>query len=429
MTALFKKIVVSIITFEASLLLRRKQPMVIAITGSVGKTSMKDAVYAVIKNNYSARKSEKSFNSEIGIPLTVLGLPNAWRSPLGWIKNILDGAWIALFSGNYPQVLVIEAGVDRPDDMKHLTSWLTPSIVVITCLPDVPVHVEYFSSPEQVAEEKLLLSAALKPDGVLVYNHDDIRLQEYVKGVRHKAIGYSRLLPTHVTAKADTVVYHDDVPVAFSCAVTYLNETETVRITGVVGDHMSYTVAGAIAVGIQCGVALKDAVRNISDYQVPPGRMRIIPGIKGTTIIDDSYNSSPTAVEAALTALREMKYAKRKIAVLGDMLELGKYSPREHERIGELVGNCANVLVTVGIRSQKTAEAALSHGMSEKNIMQYEDAGKAGRELQNFIKPGDVLLVKGSQGIRAERIVEELMADPTQAPRLLVRQDDAWQAR
>lgn len=429
MNAFAKRIVIAVITYEATILLRRMKPKIIAVTGSVGKTSMKDAIYGVVKNHFSARKSEKSFNSEIGIPLTILGLPNAWNSPLGWIKNILDGAFIALFTRNYPQLLVIEAGVDRPNDMKHLTKWLTPDIAVITRLPDVPVHVEYFTSPEQVAEEKLILASALRPDGTLIYNHDDIRLQEYVRGVRHNAVGYGRVIPTHVTAGADTVIYDNGLPVGFSCTVTYLEETETVRIMGVIGDPMSYTISGAIAVGLQCGLTLKETAQGIADYQVPPGRMRLIPGIKGTFIIDDTYNSSPTAVEAALTSLRELKHVKRKIAVLGDMLELGKFSPREHERVGEMVPSCADILVTIGIRSQKTAEAALNAGMHEKNILQFEDATKAGRELQNLIKPGDVLLVKGSQGVRAERVVEELMADPTTAASLLVRQDEAWQER
>ena len=192
----FKHLVVTIITLEAKYLLRRKRPKIIAVTGSVGKTTMKDAIYAVVKNHYSARKSEKSFNSEIGIPLTILGLPNAWSSPLGWFKNIFDGAWIALFSGQYPQLLVIEAGVDRPGDMKRLTEWMRPDIVVITRLPDVPVHVEFFSSPEEVVKEKLLLAGALQSDGVLIYNHDDTRLQEYVKDVRQQAVGYSRILPS-----------------------------------------------------------------------------------------------------------------------------------------------------------------------------------------------------------------------------------------
>ena len=173
MKSFFKSIVVSILTFEAHLLLRLAKPKIIAVTGSVGKTSTKDAVYHAIKNTTSARKSEKSYNSDIGVPLSILGLDNAWQNPILWIKNIGNGLLHALFPFHYPKVLVLEMGVDRPGDMKRLTSWIKPDIVVLTRLPDVPVHVEYFSSPEEVVAEKLILVDALATDGVLVYNNDD----------------------------------------------------------------------------------------------------------------------------------------------------------------------------------------------------------------------------------------------------------------
>jgi UDP-N-acetylmuramoyl-tripeptide--D-alanyl-D-alanine ligase len=157
--------------------------------------------------------------------------------------------------------------------------------------------------------------------------------------------------------------------------------------------------------------------------------MRVIPGIKATCILDDTYNSSPTAVEGALQTLKELRGFNRKIAVLGDMLELGQFSTREHERIGEVAAGAVDMLITIGVRSRKTAEGALEHGLSEKQIFQYEDSAAAGKELQQLIKPGDVILVKGSQGVRAERVVEEIMAEPERAGELLVRQDAAWKRR
>ena len=150
MRSIFKSLIVNILTFEAKLLLRRAKPKIIAVTGNVGKTSTKDAIYEVLRNHVHARKSEKSFNSELGVPLSVLGLDNAWSNPLLWIKNLVDGLILALFPANYPKFLVLEMGVDRPGDMKALTDWITPDVVVITRLPEVPVHVEYcllYTSP------------------------------------------------------------------------------------------------------------------------------------------------------------------------------------------------------------------------------------------------------------------------------------------
>lgn len=429
MKHLFKKIVVAVITFEAKMMLRRAKPTIIAITGSVGKTSTKDAIYQVLKGHVSARKSEKSFNSDVGVPLSILGLPNGWDNPFLWLKNFFDGAVIAFFGRQYPKVLILEMGVDRPGDMAQLANWVKPDIVVITRLPDVPVHVEFFASPEAVVAEKLELLKALKPEGVFIYNHDDTKLQSVVTDVRQQAIGYSRYVPSHFMIKGDSIMYRDGVPVGMRSMLTHMDDAVPLQLEGVLGVANAYAAAAAAAVAAQFDVPLADVASALQEFAPPPGRMRIIPGIKGTTLIDDTYNSSPIAAEAALETLREVTGAKRKIAVLGDMLELGQYSSREHEKIGEQVAKSADLLITIGIRSRKTAEAALAHGMSDKVVWQYDDTARAGRELQNLIQPGDVLLIKASQGIRAEQIIEELMADPDSAPQLLVRQSTAWQHR
>jgi len=177
MKASFRLIVTVILIAEASLLLRRHKPRIIAVSGSVGKTTTKDAIFAAIKNNVYARKSDKSFNSEIGVPLTVLGLPNAWNNPFFWFRNLVEGFFLACFSRSYPEVLILETGIDRPGDMEKLAHWLKPDIVVLTRLPEVPVHVEYFPSPTAVIDEKMKIVQALQPDGVFIYNSDDILIE------------------------------------------------------------------------------------------------------------------------------------------------------------------------------------------------------------------------------------------------------------
>jgi len=425
----FKKIVVYILTQEAKILLRRHRPTIIAVTGSVGKTSMKDAIYSILKKYHNVRKSEKSFNSEIGIPLTVLGLPNAWNNPFLWLKNIVDGFLTAVLSKDYPSYIILETGIDRPGDMKKLVGWLKPNIVVLTRFPDIPVHVEYFKMPQDVIDEKMLLVEALKTDGIVVYNHDDPIIQAQLSSIRHKTIGFSRYLPSQYVASKDEVYYHDDVPKGLRFSIDHLGNEYKINIEGVLGIQSVYTFTGAIATATQCGISMPEAVLALKGHVSPPGRMKIIKGIKGTVIIDDTYNSSPIAVEQALVTLKEVRQAKRRIAILGDMLELGRFSAREHERVGELVVKCADTLFTVGIRSHRTASSALAHGLNEENIFQYEDAARAGRELQNYIQPGDVILIKASQGIRAEKIVQEIMEKPDKADELLVRQEKAWSNR
>jgi UDP-N-acetylmuramyl pentapeptide synthase len=429
MKTLCKSIVVRILSWQAAWLLRRTKPTIIAITGSVGKTSTKDAIYTILKQHTHARKSEKSFNSELGVPLTVLGLKNAWNNPFGWLKNIIDGFFMIAYPGNYPDVLVLEMGVDRPGDMARLTEWITPDVVVLTRLPDVPVHVEYFDSPAAVTAEKMQLVTALPLNGTLIYNHDDEQIRRVVPDLPQTAIGFSRYSLSQFTASADQVVYRDGVAVGLEFKLTHLNSTHALVVNGSLGVQHAYNYAAAVAVANQFSISIADAVHALAEHQPPPGRMRIIPGLKHTLIIDDTYNSSPTAAERALLSLKELKGGSRKIAVLGDMLELGQYSTAEHEKIGALAAECCHELMTVGVRARKIASGALAHGMSEKHIRQYDSIDRASSELQTMLKRDDIVLVKASQSIRGEKLVYEIMAEPQDAPTLLVRQDPAWQRR
>ncbi len=428
MKELFKKIIVTILTLEAKALLRRTRPQIVAVTGSVGKTSIKDAIYEVLKGKYHVRKSEKSFNSEIGVPLSVLGLPNAWSSPLHWLKNIIDGAILVVHPGNYPKILVLEMGVDRPGDMDKLTSWIHPDVVVLTRLPDVPVHVEFFSSPEAVVREKEKLVKALTPEGVLVFNQDDEKVVNVAGEIFQKSIGYSRYARAPFMASADKILYKDGRATGFEFVLSHLEQSVTIQVRESLGVQHAYNYAAAAAVGSIFNISLDTAAASLASYIPPQGRMRLIPGIKETLIIDDTYNSSPIASEQSLKSLGELKGVKRRFAILGDMMELGQFSIREHERIGRLIPHDADVLVTIGVRARGFSKGALEAGMNPKNIFEYDDPVTAGKELQTFIKPGDVLLVKGSQSIRAERFVEELMAESERAEDLLVRQGEMWKS-
>lgn len=426
MKEILKKIVVSILIWESRLLLKRTNPKIVAVTGSVGKTSTKDAIYTVLKDHHHTRRSEKGFNTEIGVPLTILGLRNAWSNPLRWLKNIIDGLLSIVHPGDYPEILVLEMGVDHPGDMKRLAALVKPDVVVITRLPDVPVHVEFFDSPDAVIEEKLELLKALKPDGVFVYNHDDEKVRRAAQEIRQQAIGYSRYSESHFTASGDVVVYDAGVPVGMEFDLRHLDIEAKMRVTGSLGVQHAYNFAAAAAVGNEFGVALPEAMDALTDHLPPPGRMRLLRGIKDTLILDDSYNSSPTAMERSLQTLKELKTGKRKIAVLGDMLELGQYSVRAHEDVGEQVVSSADVLITVGVRARKIAEGALEHGMNEKYIYQYDTVERARRDVLTMLEKGDVVLVKASQSIRLELLVGDIMLDTDRKEELLVRQDPVW---
>lgn len=429
MKSFLKTCVVAIITYEAKLLLRRAKPTIIGVTGNVGKTTTKDAIYAVLKQHMHTRKSEKSFNSDIGVPLSVLGLQNGWNSPVKWLRNILDGGLAVLAAKHYPKVLVLEMGVDRPGDMKKLGAWVKPDIVVLTRFPDVPVHVEYFGSPEAVIAEKMELVKALRPEGKVIYNHDDERITKALEEVRQEAIGYGRYAPTDVMAKDDEVHYQYGQPTGIKFLLESRGESALVHLPGVLGVPQLYTASAAAAVGLEFGVSLESAAEAMSGVQQSRGRLRLLPGKNDTVLIDDTYNASPLATEHALITLKELASDGKKVAVIGDMLELGKYSTDAHRSVGAAVPEAADVLVTIGVRAREVAQAALEQGMSEKFIYQYDTAERAASEIESVVKAGDLVLIKGSQGVRAEKVTKALLRDQAKASEYLVRQEKVWQER
>jgi UDP-N-acetylmuramoyl-tripeptide--D-alanyl-D-alanine ligase len=427
MKHLLKRVVERILYLEARILLARKKPKIIGVTGNVGKTSAKDAIYTVISHHVRARKSEKSFNSDIGVPLTILGLPNAWGSLLGWCITLVEGLFIAVFSREYPQWLVIEMGVDRPGDMKRLAELVKPDIVVLTRFPDVPVHIEYFKTPEAVIKEKMELVYALSGEGVVIYNNDDANIRTALEGIPQQCIGFGSHLPAPYTASKGQITYDENMaPSGYTYTITHGAERVEVKIVGSLGLHNAYTSGAAFAVAGALGMSLTDAAEACKTHTTPRGRMRLIPGASGATLIDDTYNASPLAMTEGIHALHEIDHAKRRIAVLGDMLELGRYSVKEHEKIGRLVVGKVDALMTVGVRAKSIAEMARESGMKDTRILEANDAETAASGLRDLIKAGDVVYIKGSQGMRMEKIVKALMREPKQASELLVRQDEMW---
>ena len=437
-----KKIVVALLTLESRLILRTYKPFIVAVTGSVGKTSTKDAIFAVLKspmvcsdqNMCYVRKSEKSLNSEIGLPLSIIGAPNSWHSISGWSKTLIHGLRLILMKNEYPDCLVLEVGADHPGDIKKVAPWLRPNITVITRISRTPVHVEFFSSPQQVFEEKISLALAVPNGGTVVLFGDDEKtlsvkkvLNESAKKQR-KVITYGISEGVDVRGTRKKIIYEDQegYPVGVSFVAEFQGVEIPVKILGGLGTPYMYTLLAAVAVGQARGMTAELIGRALNEYEVPPGRMNVLMGINGSTLIDDTYNSSPDAVASALETMAEITTSGTKIAVLGDMMELGQYASDEHRTAGKQVATVAGRLVTVGQRSRLTADEALKSGMSSDKISSFDTAEEAAAFLAPLVARGDIVLIKGSQSVRMEKITKALLQEPDRAGELLVRQEREW---
>jgi UDP-N-acetylmuramoyl-tripeptide--D-alanyl-D-alanine ligase len=421
-----KRITLIAITWEAKAVLARHKPYIIGVTGNLGKTSTKDAIYTVMKDHLHVRRSEKSMNSEFGVPLTILGEKSGWNNPFKWALIITRGFFVP-FAKEYPTHLVLEIGADRPGDIKSITSWIKPDITVVTQFGQVPVHIEFFENRDAVIEEKGYLVSALKESGLFIYNKDDHDAEKLLPktSAQKMSIGIHELADVRAT---DVRLYGHPIT-GTEAEIFTRDEKVHLVLPEVVGKSPVYCALPALAVATHLNIPLSVACASLRDGTKPKGRMRLLQGMNESVIIDDSYNASPKATEHGLKTLSEIATSGRKIAVLGDMMELGDHTHDEHYKIGKIAAKSCHKLFTVGIRSRVTAEGALDEKMLDENIMECDTSIDAGKDLVQIIQPGDVIYVKGSQSMRMERAIEMILAKTHNPRAVLVRQENEWLKR
>ncbi len=402
-----KTLLKHLIKFLAAATIRKYSPGVIGITGSVGKTSTKDAIYAVLRSARRVRATPGNYNNEFGVALTVLGDWNESGGFFFWTKVMLVACLRLLFRVNYPEVLIIEYAADRPGDIKYLLDIVRPQISVVSAIGEIPVHLEFYSSPEAVAREKSKLIECLPATGFALLNTDDA----VINGIRERTRAH--LITYGFESEADLRIANfetrieNQLPVGISFKLQYAGSFVPVRLDGCFGRGAAYAAAAAAGVGIVFGLHLVQISDALLSYRSPEHRMRLLSGIKGTRIIDDAYNASPLSVLEAIRTVKELP-AKRRVAILGDMLELGKYSLEAHEAVGRAAAKAFDFLITVGPRAKFIAESAAATRYPAKSVLTFDTAREAAKIAPAHLRRGDLVLIKASRGIHLEEVVEAL---------------------
>lgn len=446
------QILQKILTVLAKAYLARYRPQIIAVTGNVGKTSTKEAIAAVLGSVKTVRTSGGNLNNELGVPLTILG---------NWSERYYDqggtfGFWSAVLwhallglvrQTDYPAILILEYGADRPGDIAYLSKNFKPHIAVVTAIGEMPVHVEYFTSPEALAREKVKLVEALNASDFAVLNFDDqtvLDMREKTKAAV-TTFGFGERAEVRLS-NFDFRIGPNNEPLGVNFKLNYNDSFVPVKIDGSLGRSQAWATGAAAAVGLIFGLNLVKISEAFSAYSGPAGRLKILKGVKKTFIIDDTYNAAPASMHLALETLKDLPRGEqrelergdterlnaraisapgRKISVLGDMLELGKYAIAAHQEAGNFAGTFVDVLITVGPKAKFIAQAA-GNQMASDRIFSFDTSLEAAPKIQELLKEGDLILVKGSQGIRMERVVEEIIAEPEKKKELLVRQSKKW---
>jgi len=419
MKTFFRFIIGRLLAFKAKHFLRNHHVQVIAITGSIGKTSTKEAIYTVLKKKFNVHSSGKSFNTEFGLSLAILQeSESGFSSPVAWIK-ILNRVF---FEKKKPyQKIVLEMGADKPGDIKRLINIAPPKIAVITNVNLVHLAEGQFKNIDSITKEKGTLIRHLPKEAVAVLNYDDKRVRQMSTNAFKLTYGVDT---SAMLVVKDIKMTSKDI----KFFVTYENHSEKF-VVPVIGGFQIYVLLPAIAVGLQMGMKLYEIREALSEFSLPPGRMNPIKGINGSKIIDGSYNASPTVMESSLNILADLK-AERKIAVLGTMNELGNITHEAHVKIGVKAAKVADLLIFVGKEALTYKKGAISVGMKEDKIYTFFASDEAGEWLKNELSTGDLVLVKGSQNnVRMEKLVKLIMNDPKKAYNLLCRQGLLWEKK
>lgn len=414
-------------------LLRRHKPKIVAITGSVGKTTTKDMTWELLKKYFNVRRSIKNYNNEIGVPLTIIGAESGGNSILKWILVFFK--WIsAMLSGKYPEILILEMGADKPGDIKYLMSFVAIDVGVVTNIGIS--HLENFKTKKAVAIEKGYLLKSVPVNGLAVLNADDVECQKIAPQLKTNVLkcGFDK----------EAVMFGSDVVYGYHSLETrsgkkiklvkgilfklsFQGKIIPIKLKHALGYPQIYAALNAFAVGEYFKINKLEAAESLQNFMPPAGRMVLMPGIKNTAIIDDTYNSAPESAKACISTLSKIE-AERKIVVLGDMLELGDEEERAHREIGKEVAQLQpDFFVAVGKRMKYAADEYRKNAKDKDSIGCFDSPMEAMIFIQHTIKEGDVILVKGSQGMRMEKIVEEIMRQPEKRKDLLVRQDETWE--
>lgn len=350
---------------------------VVGITGSVGKTTTKEMIAAVLRTTWETGKTSRNFNNNIGLPMTVLGLEDNCR------------------------MAVLEMGMNHRGEISYLTSIAQPNLAVITNIGTM--HIENLGSREGILQAKLEILEGLQPGGCLIANGDDDLLWEQNGKLPVETV-YFGIENDRCQVVAEQICC-EDAQMRF-CVRGFGSELH-IQLPAE-GQHLVYDALAAATVGLKMGVAPTQIEQALASFENTGMRQKIYE-VDGVTIIADCYNAGPESMDAALSVLASHKCTGRRIAVLGDMLELGARSQAEHYRIGRLAAARADMIFTYGRQSERILPGALTGGMSERRMHAFQTHEELAEELRRVVEPGDVLLIKGSRGMRMEHVLEQFL--------------------
>ncbi len=349
---------------------------VVGVTGSVGKSTTKEMIASILETTFRTGKTPVNHNNDIGMPMAILAMPEQ------------------------TEVAVLEMGMNHFREMAHLSSIAQPDVAVIVNIGTM--HIEHLGSQEGILQAKLEILEGLRPDGEVVLNADD-RMLWKVRRVSKPCTWFATMNPEAQVRGSEIRMEGGQTGFHVETADAQFDVSIPVE-----GNHFVPDALAAITVGLRMGVTPEHIVQGLARFQNMSGRQEMI-HTDGFLIIKDCYNAGPESMDAALQVLGNQK--GRKIAVLGEMLELGVNAQAEHYRVGRIAAERADYLLAYGPNGSKMVEGAITGGLLGDRSQAFDDRQNLIRTLKRVAKPGDVLLFKGSRGMHMERVLDEFLEE------------------
>ena len=351
---------------------------VVAITGSVGKTTTKEMISCILAGKYRVTKTEGNHNNNLGLPMTVMSMESD------------------------TQIAVLELGMNHFGEMSYLTSIAQPDVVVITNIGTM--HIEHLGTREGILKAKLEIMEGIRPNGVAVFNGDEPLLWNLREGT-HRRVYFG------IENERCDIVAEDIRQIDGGIYFTAKGMGHEFQIfVPQEGRHMVYNALAAVAVALLEGISPESSQYQLGLFHNVGMRQNIFEE-KGFIIIEDCYNAGPESMEAALRVLGEHKAEGHRIAVLGDMLELGNRAMAEHYRVGRLAAAAADLILAYGQHSARIITGAVTGGMNPKRTLHFKEQDDMAKTLRRMAKPGDVILFKGSQGMHMWEVLKMFLAE------------------
>ncbi len=427
-----KRFVLFYLRILAKIQLWKIKPLIIGIGGASGKSSLSRLIYLILSDKFKVLYSEGK-NSETGIPLNILGISMENYTVLNWLKALILAPLKVLFNWTKFDLYVAEMGIDSPKEpknMSYLLKIIRPDVGVLTNVSFE--HSQYFEEEVEgenleakekeifrlTSEQELLLLNSLDKEKTAVLNLDDKTISSIKTKLNCKKITVSKGKSDFRITGVASFLY------GFELEFEHLNKKYALKLKQPLTEHFSYSIALAIAVCSSLGIKIEDAIFSIErKFSLPAGRMTVFAGIKNSTIIDSSYNSSPLPLFDMLDFIKNCE-AKRKVVILGDMRELGILSKKFHEEAAGKIQKVANAAILVGPLMKEYVYPIFKK--SNLKVESFDNFTKAKAYIRDFIEDRDLVLIKGSQNtLYLERVVEMLLNNPKDKDKLC-RRGDFW---